>query len=180
MQTPVFIFHAADERGASEALLVRAARRYADITGADFSPRSLVRPSFGKPRFTAEGSPEFSVTHSGGRWLCAFSEQPVGLDIQQRRRVDVERLARRFFHPEEAALVFAQPDEFFRIWCAKESYVKFTGSGINGDFHRFSTVSGRKILGAINNAELRFVPFSRDCELCLCCSDASLVRFSRL
>ncbi len=159
---------------------MRAARSYANITGTDFSPRPPVRPRFGKPHFAGDGSPEFSVTHSGGRWLCAFSEQPVGLDIQQRRNADVERLARRFFHSEEAALVAARPDEFFRVWCAKESYVKFTGSGINGDFSRFSTVSAGKMLRSVNGAELRFIPFSADCDLCLCCRDTSSVRFSRL
>ena len=175
MQTPVFIFHAADERGASEALLVRAARRYADITGADFSPRSLVRPSFGKPRFTAEGSPEFSVTHSGGRWLCAFSEQPVGLDIQQRRRVDVERLARRFFHPEEAALVFAQPDEFFRIWCAKESYLKFTGEGLSG-LEAVCTVSPEGGFPSVPGVNLQLLPLFAGYSACLCTASPAEIR----
>lgn len=114
--------------------------------GAD--PWRIARTERGKPYFPDQPELHFSISHSGDFWVCAFSACPVGVDIQKhvKKRGESEaeaasrflKMAERFFHPEEAAWVSEAPyGRFFRIWTAKESYVKYTGTGIGGDFDRF-------------------------------------------
>ena len=84
----------------------------------------------GKPAL--ENGPEFSLSHSGERVLCALSDRAVGADIQQLRPYN-PALAHRFFTAEEGAWLEAQQERdlaFSLLWSLKESYVKFLGSGI--------------------------------------------------
>ncbi len=98
---------------------------------------------YGKPY--AEELPEvrFSITHSGGYWLCAVGRQEVGLDLQEVRDRETEKIARRFFHPSATAWLRGRGrDAFFGLWAAKESYVKYTGEGITKGLDYFSVVDG--------------------------------------
>lgn len=81
-------------------------------------------------RYTSLGQPVFdcpelfiSLSHSGPYAVCALSDKPVGVDVEQRRSVD-ERLLKKILHPEE------NEDDFFRIWTAKEAFFKQQGTGI--------------------------------------------------
>ena len=74
--------------------------------------------------------------------MCAVSDVPVGVDIEL-PRVGGARLAKRFFQPDEAALVYAADDpdrEFCRLWTLKESYIKYADLRL-GDVRSFSVVS---------------------------------------
>lgn len=77
----------------------------------------------------------FNLSHSGDYVVCAVSEQEVGVDIQEHRKENVERLAKRFFSPRETDVLRAcKPEErealFFDLWAKKEAYGKYTGKGI--------------------------------------------------
>lgn len=91
----------------------------------------------GKP-YLADSQLFFSISHSGDYVACTFADREVGLDLQQVRRLDAEKLARRFFSEEELALIGAleteqqRADCFFRLWCRKEAYGKLTGRGAAG------------------------------------------------
>lgn len=68
----------------------------------------------------------------------------VGVDIEL-PRAGGARLAKRFFQPDEAALVYAADDpdrEFCRLWTLKESYIKCADLRL-GNIRSFSVVSGR-------------------------------------
>lgn len=121
-------------RGASHRCLLQAAAQ----CGVLPPDAALAAAPRGKPYFLHAPQLHFSISHSGTYWVCAFAAQPVGFDLQQRRACDAASLARRFFHPGEAAYVDAGGD-FFAVWCAKESYVKFTGCGIDAGFGTFCT-----------------------------------------
>ena len=114
---------------------------------------SCARTELGKPYFIHHPELHFSLSDSGKITAVAFSEQPAGLDIQlhQRRGIrrteaeDAERLsrlARRFYHPEECDFVLSEEkgrrERFYRVWTAKEAYVKYTGQGIDGMFAKIS------------------------------------------
>ena len=126
--------------GRSSDLLLRTAA--AHFTGADPEEFETVREFGKKPSFLRHPELSASVSHSGGIWAAAFSrEGAVGLDIQllteSPRR---DRIARRFFHPNEAGAVLSSPDPddaFSRIWCRKEAAVKLSGTGIDGRFASF-------------------------------------------
>jgi 4'-phosphopantetheinyl transferase len=89
-------------------------------------------------RRTREGKPEFlsaplyfSISHSGSVWYCLISDILCGLDVQQNENRDFQRIARRFFLPEEQELVRdGGGTAFFRIWTRKESLGKLLGRGM--------------------------------------------------
>lgn len=88
----------------------------------------------------------FSLAHCGDYAVCAVSDVPVGVDIEL-PRVGGARLAKRFFQPDEAALVYAADDpdrEFCRLWTLKESYIKYADLRL-GDVRSFSVVSGAEV-----------------------------------
>lgn len=78
----------------------------------------------------------FNLSHSGNYVVCAVSTQEVGVDIQEYKKADVKRLARRFFSGEEQSILMACANEkeqnelFYQLWTRKEAYGKLTGEGI--------------------------------------------------
>lgn len=107
----------------------------------------------GKPYF--EGSALcFSLAHSAPYAVCAVSESEIGVDIEA-PRAGSERLAARFFAPEEQRLVSEspQPDrEFCRLWVLKESYIKACGG-------RLADMAGFSVIGGIDGFCLRSLEF---------------------
>ena len=97
----------------------------------------IVRDEHGKPRLRAYPEWQFSLSHSGDYAVCALTDTPVGVDVEQRRSIEVTRLADRFFTAQEAALLASLPKAeqetaFLRLWTAKESVLKAQGSGLSG------------------------------------------------
>ena len=112
----------------AELLMLTALREL----GGPMPPLEISRGEGGKPRIA--GGPEFSLSHSGERVLCALSDEAVGADIQQLRPYK-PALVRRFFTAEEGAWLEEQRERdqaFSLLWSLKESYVKLLGSGIAG------------------------------------------------
>ncbi|MCE9625238.1 MAG: 4'-phosphopantetheinyl transferase superfamily protein, partial [Deltaproteobacteria bacterium] len=123
----------------ARALLRRLVGAYLQATPASlkFSYASQGRPyligNFSRP------IPDFNLAHSSGTALFAFAiGREVGVDIEFiREPVDEAAIARRYFHPEEAAALLALPNaersrEFFRLWTRKEAYLKAGGEGVSG------------------------------------------------
>ncbi|MEA4870044.1 MAG: 4'-phosphopantetheinyl transferase superfamily protein [Christensenella sp.] len=76
----------------------------------------------------------FNITHAGDYAVLALSTQAVGVDLERIRPIDWQKIAARFFHPEERAYLERSPDpaaEFFHIWTLKESYLKAEGLGFS-------------------------------------------------
>ncbi len=95
-------------------------------------PLAISSGGAGKPEIA--GGPEFSLSHSGERVLCALSDRTVGADLQQLRPYN-PALVRRFFAAEEVVWLEEQRERdlaFSLLWSLKESYLKFLGCGIAG------------------------------------------------
>ncbi|MBQ6420705.1 MAG: 4'-phosphopantetheinyl transferase superfamily protein [Clostridia bacterium] len=102
--------------------------RYAFGNSADFGATAA-----GKP-FIRGGGPFFSLSHGGDIAMLSVSDCAVGCDIEPVRPADL-RIAGRFFHPAETALLDAADEAdrdalFFRLWTCKESFLKAQGSGL--------------------------------------------------
>lgn len=166
MSDRIYYLRTSEEHGRSDGRLRLAAARDA---GLDVNAAELIvaRTAEGKPYFPQSGL-HCSVTHSGGIWLCAISALPVGVDLQRHQECDRNRIAKRFFHPDEARWLETREDAFFDVWCAKESYVKYTGEGMVCGLDGFSAVTGDGMAGRIGGAELRRVDFSPDFVLYVC------------
>ena len=140
----------------------------ASLALAGISDGVIARTDRGKPYLISHPSVHLSVSHSGDYWVCAIGDKPVGIDLQ--RHTDVRRmaLARRFFHPDETTyLQETDCADFFRIWAAKESFVKCTGTGIAGQFAAFSVIRNGGI-AAPDGYTLTEFPFLPGYTLFLC------------
>ncbi|MDE5548104.1 MAG: 4'-phosphopantetheinyl transferase superfamily protein [Clostridia bacterium] len=80
----------------------------------------IERGENGKP-YLANSPLKIGVSHSGEFTALAVGDCEVGLDIELRRDIKSSAIVRRFSEEERA-------EDFFRLWTAKESYVKFLGS----------------------------------------------------
>ena len=151
----------------AEKTILSQGRKFADKYGFCI-PDKIVRTANAKPCF-AGSELFFSVSHSGSYWVCAVSNAELGIDLQQYQSCRMELIAKRFFHPKEAAWVKGKGREaFFLVWTAKESYVKFTGEGITDDFAAFSVVDDKGNIDVCNHAVLQHIPFLEDYALCIC------------
>ncbi len=87
--------------------------------------------------YTKDGKPyvndcdfHFSISHSKGYAACSFGKIPSGCDIQLKQNANL-KVTKRFFLPKEQQKVFSSKnpeDEFFKVWCRKESSFKLIGN----------------------------------------------------
>jgi len=92
----------------------------------------IVQAENGKPRLLAYPDLHFNLSHSGTLAVCVVSDQPVGVDVEEERDIDLKRFS-RCFQPEELAWINGSGNSvhaFFRLWTRKESYLKRTGTGL--------------------------------------------------
>ena len=152
----------------SRALLYRAAAVYSGLSEAELGPVETTPQ--GKPFFPEHPDLHFSISHSGSWWMCGFSSHPLGLDLQiHRTHFSPKKLSRRFFHPvEDAFLDKKDYIPFFDLWCAKESWVKYTGHGFYDPPESFSVVSPEGRFPFVDGAAFALIPFQPDYSLCLC------------
>ncbi len=110
------------------------------LTGTDPAALRFGVGDRGRPRLVgpAGAKLDFNLSHSHGLVaVAAAATGPLGLDLERLREVAAaERLARRFFAPDELAAVLdregADRDRaFLAIWTAKEAWLKATGRGIS-------------------------------------------------
>lgn len=168
----VYIFPLSDSL-TGEELLVRSAVMYTGKDQQHFAKQSLPN---GKPFFLDLPELHFSISHSGDYWVSAFGSAAVGIDLQQHIDCNISQLARRFFDPRENDYLYNldyAPAEFFKIWTAKESYVKYTGQGISG-FDKFS------VIPELDDAVLRQLNFLPGYSLFLCAKAIGEVNICKL
>lgn len=90
--------------------------------------------SHGKPYLADLPHIHFNISHSGCYVVCAVSGTEIGIDIQEKRVIALDKIGRKIFSPEEyrAFLKSEEKQElFFRQWVRIESYLKWTGEGIS-------------------------------------------------
>ena len=86
----------------------------------------------GKPFLS--GGPEFNISHSRGYVAVAFSDGPVGLDMELMRPFS-QALPERVFSASELSWFREKGStqrDFFTLWTLKESYYKYLGTGLPG------------------------------------------------
>lgn len=84
----------------------------------------------GKPYY--EVGKKFNISHSGDYVLAAFSDEEIGVDIEQLGEIDTAAIA-DFLHPLETKFIEEATDSqdaFYKVWTRKEAYLKARGIGI--------------------------------------------------
>ena len=92
----------------------------------------LARTDLGKPWFPSLPHIQFSISHSKTLILCALSDRPVGVDIEdvRPRRNSLPQYA--LTGPEFTRYQALGGDwpAFFVLWSRKEAWCKYTGQGL--------------------------------------------------
>ena len=192
----------------SEQKMRSAARIFAedhdiplDDADSEIGTLRIARTETGKPYFPDCPQIKVSISHSGSLVLCAVSCSEVGVDLQQHTRMKGEtkgealqrfrKIAKRFFHEDESHFVERGDfDDFFKIWTAKECYVKFTGQGMDSHYGDFSVIpadpallSSRYVLDCPvqwNAMDLCFtqILIEPDYTICVCAQGKKNIVFS--
>lgn len=90
---------------------------------------------YGKPYLDGAEGFHYNISHSG-KWIVgAFDSEPVGIDVEAIKPVDLD-IAPNLFSPEEVWYIMNYPekdrtDHFYEIWTLKESYFKALGCGLS-------------------------------------------------
>lgn len=80
---------------------------------------------------------QFNLSHSGSSAAIVISNKSsVGIDIEMIKPIYSEKVAQRFFHPEEQSWIATLPNNekslaFYRIWSLKEAVTKALGEKIS-------------------------------------------------
>ena len=92
----------------------------------------LERTPLAKPFFPALPQIQFSISHSKSLILCALSDKPVGVDIEdirpRRETLPQFALTKEEF-PHYQAMGGDWP-AFYTMWTKKEAWCKYTGQGL--------------------------------------------------
>lgn len=104
---------------------------------------------FNKPYLKDFPNIHFNLSHSGKKAICVISDKEIGCDIEQISAMKKEISDRCFSKEEQEYLENSenQAEDFYRIWVAKESFLKALGTGINENMKKFSTIpNGNEII----------------------------------
>lgn len=99
---------------------------------------------YGKPYLGNVDHCHFNISHAGKWVACVFDNEPVGVDIEMIKHIDLD-IAKRFFTKSEYDYVQKWNDDrkverFFQLWTLKESYVKAKGEGLTIPLNSFNIV----------------------------------------
>lgn len=102
------------------------------VTGLSNEQLEFTTNAYGKPLFVNNPNIHFNISHSGNFITCALDDEPVGIDIERIRPIEL-RIAERFFLAEEKKYVMEKDsnNRFFEVWTKKESRIKWEGKGLN-------------------------------------------------
>lgn len=182
----VYIYDGPYEKGEKGYDLIRqAAMRYCSESGLDYPvmDAEIVRSEKGKPYFV-DIPLDFSLSHSELMWMCMFSQQPCGLDVQYVKDCKYEEIAGRVYTPEEQHYVELWGLEgFFEVWVRKEAFAKCLGQGILSDMPSVVNKKGDLCYQVDwHDKEYCFTPveISEDIKCAICTEDEVQVGFRSL
>ena len=114
---------------------------------------------YGKAYISNKDNIHFNLSHSGKMVLCAISDKEVGADIEYNDSAIDLNIAKNYFYNSEYDNIMNAKnpsDEFFRYWVLKESYMKYTGLGMNLKLNSFEIIIRDEIQLKNNNENLKF------------------------
>ncbi len=94
----------------------------------------------GKPFLTPAANLQFNISHTRGYAILALCKnEEIGIDIEYTQRdADIDGVSGKVFTRREQDMLMPLEDsekrrEFFRLWTAKEAFMKATGRGFSLD-----------------------------------------------
>ncbi|MFB8275291.1 4'-phosphopantetheinyl transferase family protein [Nocardia colli] len=145
---------------AADYIRIRATMRRVLSAYAGTAPADLVFTvgDHGKPGLAC-AAPAFNLTHTGGLAVIAIAGSgSIGVDAESLDAYfDLAGLAPRVLTPRERERVGADHGRFLRHWVAKESYLKWLGSGltVSPDTIELSAdQAGRAVVSGVDGVDL--------------------------
>lgn len=116
----------------ASVLLAEACR----AMGVPQDRQTIAYGAHGKP-FFRDSDLCFSISHSASHVCVGFSDEELGVDLEEMRSVRMESL-RRAFTAEEWTCIKGQPETrqteaALRLWTRKESFAKYLGTGLSDE-----------------------------------------------
>lgn len=104
----------------------------------------------GKPYIANHPGLHFNLSHSGHYAVCAFYHKEVGIDVEEITPVR-DALIHKIATDAEACYLLSLPqaekeEAFFKLWTAKESYLKYAGCGLLVSPRRLSRQDNKLLL----------------------------------
>lgn len=118
---------------------------------------------YGKAYISNHKNVHFNLSHSSKIVLCSISDKEVGVDVEY---IDPEidlNIAKHYFYNSEYENIMNaknKADEFFKYWVLKESYMKYTGLGMNLKLDSFEIIIEDTIKLKNDNESLKFNLFN--------------------
>ncbi|MBA4534784.1 4'-phosphopantetheinyl transferase family protein [Brevibacillus halotolerans] len=97
---------------------------------------------YGKP-YLPYTNCNVNLSHSGEWVVCGTGIEPVGIDVEQQKPIEME-IAKHYFSKQEYTdlVVKSEGEEqlsyFYDLWTLKESYIKAVGKGLSIPLSSFS------------------------------------------
>lgn len=145
--------------------------------------------SHGKPYLASDNSnAKFNISHSGDWVVCCYSDSEVGIDIEKIRKINCDRIAKRFFSKQEYEFLKNQCGEsktlksFYTLWTLKESYIKALGVGLSIPLKSFSVIENGYIKEKIIDTHtkkpfyLKNTEFIHDYSLSICQENKKVIK----
>lgn len=149
-----YIFEKDKKLSCGAYLLLKKMLAEANITDPVFKTEK-----YGKAYISNHENIHFNLSHSGKIVLCAISDREVGADVEY---IDPEidlNIARHYFYNSEYENIMnakSRQEEFFKYWVLKESYMKYTGLGMNLKLDSFEIIIKDKIRLKNDKEKLKF------------------------
>lgn len=129
------------------------------LAGKNITDPIFKTEKYGKAYISNHENIHFNLSHSGKIVLCAISDMEVGADVEYiDREIDLNIAKHYFYNREYENIMNAEnrPEEFFKYWVLKESYMKYTGLGMNLKLDSFEIIIEDKIRLKNDNENLKF------------------------
>lgn len=114
----------------------------------------------GKPVLDEQKGIYFNLSHSGKMVICAFSDRNIGADTEEVRHFE-DSLVKRIFTENEISSVRGERDRYLtRLWTAKESLMKYMGTGLGTDPRKIDISGEEKLRARLCGEEYKGISFS--------------------
>jgi 4'-phosphopantetheinyl transferase len=118
----------------------RALLRYGMSTFFGLKAIETARDEHGRPFLSGHPTLDFNISHSGDWAVCLIGDHRVGVDVERIGPFHSDVVG--FFAKSESELLARiEPEKrteaFYRIWTAKEAYVKASGETFRTPLHQF-------------------------------------------
>ncbi len=123
-----------DER---EKIFQETLRIYSDILKTPAKDGVLSHLDSGKPIVSGRNDVKISLSHSGEYLVIALSQEEVGIDIQEKKDVDFQKIASRYGFTAESL------DEFYIKFTLSEAQAKKSGEGLAPTLHNADVIVGK-------------------------------------